>query len=655
MASLGEQERRQLAKHFVQRTRGDVKEWMGVGTRFPKRIPPYEETHTLSPEYRQLFYDVLAFTRETVKSPGLSKPRQRARYWAALALLRCLMSNPGAAVKALSRREGALAEGDEESQLEGLRQRETLDALLEEGTVDAEPEAAVRSGTLDLSKRDRSRLAEFRARAEAIAKEEKDDKIIAAAKLVGSMLRKGYRPVVYCRYVATAEYVAKQLEVRLRNKFSKIHAIDVTSETGDDGEREAVIKNFAKSPVRVLVATDCLSEGINLQDDFDAVVHYDLPWNPNRLEQREGRIDRFGQKKAEVRAVRLFSPDSPIDGIVLNVLVRKVEQIYQETGIRVSVPIESESVEQAIVSVLLEDWRGSAQQLPLGYEGLETVQNLHSALDNEARKEKESRARFAQHRIKPDEVAAELQAMDSVLGDPQIVRLFLLEATERLRIERQDKGRYVLLNPAKLPENLQHQLQWKKPVRLVFDALVPEDLEDAIYLGRNHPLITFLSDTIFGLALSPRSQEDFTRCGAVYTNSVKNRTVLSLLRVRYRLARRGKPEQFAEEIITTGYRPDGNGLSWYGANSPEVQRLLEKATPVASISPKEKADRLGVALAEVEKQRDKLQALADGRAEELKTSYERLKQQIGGAAVQVQAYPPDVLGVYVLLPGGGAE
>ena len=53
--------------------------------------------------------------------------------------------------------------------------------------------------------------------------------------------------------------------------------------------------------IRVLVATDCLSEGVNLQEHFDAVVHYDLPWNPNRLEQREGRVDRFGQPKPSVR------------------------------------------------------------------------------------------------------------------------------------------------------------------------------------------------------------------------------------------------------------------------------------------------------------------------------------------------------------------
>ena len=55
------------------------------------------------------------------------------------------------------------------------------------------------------------------------------------------------------------------------------------------------IAELATEPLRVLVATDCLNEGISLQDHFDAVLHYDLPGNPNRLEQRERRVDRFVQ------------------------------------------------------------------------------------------------------------------------------------------------------------------------------------------------------------------------------------------------------------------------------------------------------------------------------------------------------------------------
>ena len=64
----------------------------------------------------------------------------------------------------------------------------------------------------------------------------------------------------------------------------------------------------------VLVATDCLSEGVNLQDYFDAVVHYDphLESNPAH-EQREGRADRFGQASPVVRALMLYGEDNPVD------------------------------------------------------------------------------------------------------------------------------------------------------------------------------------------------------------------------------------------------------------------------------------------------------------------------------------------------------
>ncbi len=63
----------------------------------------------------------------------------------------------------------------------------------------------------------------------------------------------------------------------------------ITSEDPDEVRKER-IDAMGKSKKRVLVATDCLSEGINLQEYFTAVLHYDLPWNPNRLEQREGRV-----------------------------------------------------------------------------------------------------------------------------------------------------------------------------------------------------------------------------------------------------------------------------------------------------------------------------------------------------------------------------
>jgi superfamily II DNA/RNA helicase len=101
------------------------------------------------------------------------------------------------------------------------------------------------------------------------------------------------------------------------------------------------------------VATDCLSEGINLQNLFTAVVHYDLSWNPTRHEQREGRVDRFGQKAREVRTTMLYGRDNPVDGAVLHVILRKAESIRKELGVLVPMPDDEGKLTQALVGAVL--------------------------------------------------------------------------------------------------------------------------------------------------------------------------------------------------------------------------------------------------------------------------------------------------------------
>jgi len=134
-----------------------------------------------------------------------------------------------------------------------------------------------------------------------------------------------------------------------------------TGEIGDEERRERIEELVAHQP-RVLVATDCLSEGINLQEHFDAVVHYDLPWNPNRLEQREGRVDRFGQPRAQVRTVLLYGANNEVDQVVLEVLLRKAGKIRNALGVSVPVPADAERVVEAVVdSVLLRRQRPGAQ------------------------------------------------------------------------------------------------------------------------------------------------------------------------------------------------------------------------------------------------------------------------------------------------------
>ena len=154
---------------------------------------------------------------------------------------------------------------------------------------------------------------------------------------------------------------------------------------------------------RLLVATDCLSEGINLQSLFDTVVHYDLSWNPTRHQQREGRVDRFGQPAKLVRSVLLYSPDSSIDGAVLEVILRKAEQIRKATGVTVPLPDERGAVTGALMNAVLLR-KGRSRQLSLDFGLAADTKAMETIWRDAEEGERRSRARFAQNTIKPEEV-----------------------------------------------------------------------------------------------------------------------------------------------------------------------------------------------------------------------------------------------------------
>jgi superfamily II DNA or RNA helicase len=98
-------------------------------------------------------------------------------------------------------------------------------------------------------------------------------------------------------------------------------------------QRAKVQEEFEKQEIRILLATDAASEGLNLQRHCRAVFHIELPWNPNRMEQRNGRVDRYGQERnPQIRY--LYYPDSAEDD-VLSRLALKIEQMRKD---QVAVP-----------------------------------------------------------------------------------------------------------------------------------------------------------------------------------------------------------------------------------------------------------------------------------------------------------------------------
>ena len=180
-------------------------------------------------------------------------------------------------------------------------------------------------------------------------------------------------------------------------------------------ERRVQVEEMGEAEQRLLVATDCLSEGVNLQDLFDTVVHYDLSWNPTRHQQREGRVDRFGQRAPLVRTALLYSPDSAIDGAVLDVILRKAEAIRKATGVTVPLPEERGAVTGALMNAVLLRKKGKSHR-QLAFDFGSDVAAVETRWRDAEEGERRSRARFAQNAMKPQEVAPEWKRWQRATG-----------------------------------------------------------------------------------------------------------------------------------------------------------------------------------------------------------------------------------------------
>ena len=520
--------RRELAQHFVQRKRGDIKRYLDADTPFPERDDD-DLAYSLTPEYKALFDKVLAYARETLQS-GDGSHRQRVRWWAMLGLLRALASSPAAAASTLRNRAPA-SETDTPEEADELGRRTVLDQLDDETSegVDVTPGS---QETDEGSDAHRKRLLGYAREADALAGA-KDRKLAVLTKRVKELLDEGHAPIVFCRFIPTAHYVADALRDALKN----VEVAAVTGEIPPD-ERETRVHALAQAEKRVLVATDCLSEGINLQSAFDAVIHYDLSWNPTRHEQREGRVDRYGQPRERVKVTTMYGLDNQIDGIVLDVLIKKHKTIRSSLGISVPVPAQSDQVVEAIFEGLLLRGldRRSNQQQAL-FENLDEYVKPRAAdferlWDAAAARERRSRTMFAQESLKVDDVLRELTATRDALGTHDLVKRFLTRAAPAHNgtITTTPTGALELdlsLAPAALTDALT-----ATKLRIRFEE--PPGANETL-VTRTSPLTETLASYVLDTALDPHLDGAARRAGVMLTTAVATRTTLLLTRFRYHL------------------------------------------------------------------------------------------------------------------------
>jgi len=632
--------RDRLAAHFVQRRRPDIAEWK-EGNIFPRRETK-ELTYKLTGAWERFFDAVLDYCASVVASAGEDTKRQRLNFWGTLALMRCVASSPAAAVQALRTRAGLEEEVAEDD----------VEARVFDGAADALPDDDVEPPAAS----DDSALAALITQAEELAGQAGDPKLKVLTDHVAELVKEGFNPVIFCRYIATAHYLGQHLTSKVKNVTVGVVTGELTSD-----ERTEKVELLGDAERRILVATDCLSEGVNLQDHFDAVIHYDLSWNPTRHEQREGRVDRFGQKSGVVRATLLYGANNPVDGAVLEVILKKADKIREELGVPVPLPDDGHTLSQALMKAVLlrEREREEKRQRTFSFIDLEEAKVIETRWLDAAEKAKKNRTVFAQRRLKPEDVLPEWKKSLAALGGKEDVQRFTGRALARLGGALEPvgtSGRRGFKTPlTALPEDVRERLE-------------VEGLEGSLHIDfeyppaarcrpvqRSHPLVSVLAETMLERTLGGVALADVDdpgalgRVGCWVADGIKARTVVALVRLRHQLtSQRGSQ-------ATTLLVEEATAIAWGGDQSPiEGTDALALLSPIpVSDPPPHVRDRaVTQALGQFETRLPELNAFAERRAQALLADHRRVREAaeaLGRYSVKA-LLPADIIGLFVLMP-----
>ena len=336
-------------KHVVQRRRDDIEAWYrerDMESPFPKRDPdeilvPIMESRSRGASERLSDMGILLAELGGYTDSLLGQTTQgQINGWIAAHLQRRALSSPRAIQRSLAARLRSVTtrvatDSDRRATAEA---RATVADLFDSAdATDEEQVARLDNSASSLGVGEEvgqlERLLEL-ARRVTPAKDPKLKVLLQQIPRRLAVHPHARRVIVFTKYKDTLDYLVENLQsppARLRDFLPSGTEVFAIYGNMTLSQRSDVLTAFERCPVAVLVATDCISEGLNLQHTSAELFHYELPWNPNRLEQRNGRIDRFGQREKTV-GIRTLVYDEPLDTALLELIVRKSEQMRKDYG-----------------------------------------------------------------------------------------------------------------------------------------------------------------------------------------------------------------------------------------------------------------------------------------------------------------------------------
>lgn len=492
---------------------------------FPERRA-YTVNYTLSDIEAALYEAVTEYVKtEMGKADELEGARKGSVGFALTALQRRLASSPEAIFQSLKRRKERLENRLRDERL-GVRGHhapaETLAAIPEDDDdLSAEEKETLEEGLVDEATAAKT-VAELEAeivilqglvkQAKAVVASGQDRKWDELSKILQNNPEmhdasgRQRKIIIFSEHRDTLNYLNTRIAGVLGNQDA---IVTIHGGTHRD-ERRRLQALFRSDPdVRVLVATDAAGEGVNLQS-ANLMVNYDLPWNPNRLEQRFGRIHRIGQ--TEVCHLWNLVAKETREGDVYHRLLKKLEVESDALKGRVFDVLGEVFEEMSLKDLLMEAIRyGDRPDVRA-----RLTKKIDQALDHDHLKSLLNRNALAQETMTADRLFAvkeEMEKSEARRLQPYFVRAFFLKALEALGgvAHPREAGRFEIAHvPAAIRERdrritgrnrREHEPVLKRYERICFerDAIQPLEkagLARAVLMHPGHPLMLSMSDMI---------------------------------------------------------------------------------------------------------------------------------------------------------------
>jgi len=547
---------------------------------FPERRA-YTVNYTLSPLEAALYHDVTDYVKtEMGKADQLEGRRKGSVGFALTALQRRLASSPEAIFQSLKRRRERLEKRLREEQL-GQRGKAYAETLLEvpddEDDLSAEEQENLEENLVDTATAAQS-IAELQGEIYLLGKLVEQSKALVSSKQdrkwdeLSKILQKEgpetrdrdgrlRKLIVFTEHKDTLNYLRQQIIGVLGSEDA---VVVIHGGTHRDDRKKAQELFRSDLAVRVLLATDAAGEGVNLQN-ANLMVNYDLPWNPNRLEQRFGRIHRIGQ--VEVCHLWNLVAKETREGDVYHRLLKKLEvegialkgrvfdilgEVFEDISLK---DLLMEAVRYGDSPETRERmWMQKADRL-LEHENLLSVMNRNA---------------LAQEFMSPERLFAVKEEMEKAEArklQPYFIRSYFLRAFETLggSIYPREKGRWEVTHvPASLRErdrlitgrNRREQVPvLKRYERVCFskDSLSPPQAGGAraVLLHPGHPLMLAVSDVVL------EKHSNLLRQGATLLDPADEGTEPSVIFLLSHEVKSGDDTVLSKRIQFIRVKPDG--------------------------------------------------------------------------------------------------